>query len=175
MDAVVKRAEDITPEWLTKALQRTGHDLTVTSLELEEIGTGQMGSTYRLTLGYDGPPGPPTLVAKLASVDESRRQLVSAGYAAEVGFYLHLAPKLQVNTPRCWYGAIADENTAFTLVLDDLAPAAPGVQADGCTVAQARASIANRLRLPSAAVERSDAGEANLPHAPQRGDGRCHG
>ena len=147
MEAVAERAEDITPEWLTQALQSAGHDYTVTSVGHREIGTGQMGSTHRLVLGYEGPPGPPTLVAKLASPHESTRQLVSAGYAAEVGFYLQLAPQLEVSTPKCWYGAIAEGNTEFTLMLDDLTPAAPGVQADGCTVAQAAASIENLLGL----------------------------
>ena len=147
MGAVAERAEDITPNWLTEALQSAGHDYTVTVVRTEVIGTGMMGSTFRLAVDYEGPQGPPTLVAKLASMDESTRKLVSAGYAAEVGFYQHLAPRLQVNTPTCWYGAIAEGNTEFTLVLDDLAPSAPGVQADGCSVAQAEASLSNLLGL----------------------------
>lgn len=147
MEPVAKRAEDITPEWLTQALQSAGHAYTVTGIRAHVIGTGQMGSTYRLELEYAGNPGPPSLVAKLASLDESTRRLVSAGYAAEVGFYLHLAPRLEVKTPKCWYGAIADGNAEFTLLLDDLAPAAPGVQANGCTIAQASQAVENLLGL----------------------------
>jgi hypothetical protein len=144
---VAERVEHITPEWLTQAMQSAGHDLVVSTVRHEQIGTGQIGSTYRLVLAYEGRLGPSTLVAKLASADESRRALVSPGYAAEVGFYLHLAPQLHVDTPRCWYGAIAEGNSEFTLILDDMTPAIPGVQADGCTVAQAAAAIDNLLGL----------------------------
>jgi hypothetical protein len=86
-------------------------------------------------------------VAKLAATDPSTRSLVSAGYAAEVGFYLHLAPRLQVDTPKCWYGAITPGNTEFTLLLDDLTPAVPGVQAEGCSIAHAESAIDNLLGL----------------------------
>jgi hypothetical protein len=147
MDAVAETVHDITPGWLTRALQGAGHDYTVASVHHRAIGTGQMGCTYRLALDYDGPGGPPTLVVKLAAADESTRRLVSSGYAAEVGFYLHLAPRLQVSTPKCWYGAISEANTEFSLLLDDMTPAMPGVQVDGCTVREATSSIDNLLGL----------------------------
>ena len=147
MESVAETVQDITPSWLTQALQSAGHDYFITAVRPQAIDTGQMGCTYRLTLDYDGLIGPPTLVAKLAAEDGSTRRLVSAGYTAEVGFYLQLAPRLEVSTPRCWYGAIGEGGTEFTLVLDDLTPAAPGAQADGCTVAQAAISIDNLVGL----------------------------
>lgn len=78
MDAVAETVHDITPGWLTRALQGAGHDYTVASVHHRAIGTGQMGCTYRLALDYDGPGGPPTLVVKLAAADESTRRLVSS-------------------------------------------------------------------------------------------------
>jgi hypothetical protein len=147
MDAVVDRVEEVTAAWLTGALQAGGHDLVVDSVAADRIGTGQMGATYRLRLGYSGPAGPSTLIAKLATGEESTRSLIAPGYAAEVGFYRQLAPRLDVRTPRCWYAAIVEQKTHFTLLLDDVAPATPGIQADGCSIAQARASIANLVGL----------------------------
>ena len=52
MEPVVDGPEQLTPGWLTEALQSGGHDLTVAAVDAERIGTGQMGATYRLRLGY---------------------------------------------------------------------------------------------------------------------------
>ena len=106
-----------------------------------------MGTTYRLNLSYEGLEGPPTLIAKLAGEDEEMRAMVAPGYAAEVGFYSRLAPGLNIRTPRCWYGAITDDHTRFTLLLDDMFPATPGIQAEGCTVEQAAASLRTLVGL----------------------------
>ncbi len=147
MEPVADRAEDLTAAWLTDALHSSGHDLVVASVAAERFGTGQMGTTYRLRLTYEGAPGPSTLVAKLAAGDNASRAMVAPGYATEVGFYTQLVASLDVRRPRCWYGAIVDDKTRFTLLLEDLAPATPGVQANGCTVAHARASIRNLVGL----------------------------
>jgi phosphotransferase family enzyme len=147
MDAVADRVDELTAAWLTGALQSRGHDFTVETVAAEAIGTGQMGATYRLRLGYAGLDGPPTLIAKLATGEPASRTLIAPGYAAEAGFYRELAPRLDVRTPRCWYVAITDDRTSFTLLLDDVAPATPGVQAESCSIAQARASIANLVGL----------------------------
>ncbi|HEX4218468.1 MAG TPA: phosphotransferase [Acidimicrobiales bacterium] len=147
MEDVVDRPEDLTARWLSDALCASGHDLAIAGVEFERIGTGQMGTTYRLHLNYEGSRGPATLVAKLAGEDEASRALVAPGYAAEVGFYTAVAPGLSVRTPRCWYGAITSDKTRFTLLLDDVSSAVPGVQVEGCTVAQASASLLNLIGL----------------------------
>ena len=147
MDPVVDRVEDLTAPWVGEALRASGHVLAVDAVAAEPIGTGQMGATYRLRIAYARRAGPPTLIAKLATGDPASRALIAPGYAAEMGFYRELAPRLGVRTPRCWYGAISDDHTRFTLLLDDVAPATPGVQADGCSLAQARASLANLVGL----------------------------
>ena len=130
---------DITPAWLSAALDRE-----VTAVTAARVGTGQIGSTHRLDITYaPGSSGPARLVAKLAADDPARRASVAGGYHREVGFYRALAPTVAVRTPTCWYGAIAADWATFTLLLDDLAPAVPGVQADGCTVRQAEAAVRN--------------------------------
>src|SRR4051812_13253761 len=132
MGEVAVGVEDLTPAWLSAALGRS-----VRAVAAEPVGTGQMGASWRLTLDYQGEAGPPTLVAKLAAGDRAARGQVAMGYAKEVGFYAEVAAGLDARLPRCWYAAITDDDLDFTLLLEDLAPATPGVQADGCTVPQA--------------------------------------
>ena len=70
-----------------------------------------------------------------------------AGYQNEVGFYEHLLPTLDVRTPRCWHAAISDDGLRFTLLLEDLTPRVPGVQADGCAADRAEAAVRNLAGL----------------------------
>src|ERR1700730_1009196 len=147
MEGVFDHPAELTTTWLSEALSTPANPLTVADVSFERIGTGQMGATYRLCLGYQGSQGPPTLIAKMAGDDEASRAGVATGYAAEVGFYTELVTRLEVSTPRCWYGAIAADHSRFTLLLDDVSPAVPGIQADGCTVAQASVALRNLIGL----------------------------
>ena len=142
MIPVADGVDELTPEWVSTALGRT-----VRTVAAEQIGTGQMGESWRLTLGYDGEPGPSTVVAKLAAGDPDARGQVSVGFAKEVGFYTDLADGLDLRIPHCWYGAISEDSTSFTLLLEDLAPSTPGVQVDGCTVEQAAGAVRNLAAL----------------------------
>jgi Ecdysteroid kinase-like family len=151
---VAERVEDLTPEWLSLALQQR-----VRAVDAEPIGTGQMGSSWRIALTYDGEPGPASIVAKLAAGPPEVRAQVGMGFAKEVGFYTVLAPTLSVRTPHCLYGAITDDSANFTLLLEDLAPATPGVQARSCTLEQAAGAVRNLAAL----------------HASRWNDGALHG
>ena len=113
----------------------------MSAVAAERIGTGQTGATYRLSIDADD--GPLTLIAKVAAGDAAARRRVRNGYRSEVGFYRDIASTVDVATPHCWYAAITDDSLAFTLLLDDLSPRIPGVQAAGCTVEQARLAVAN--------------------------------
>jgi aminoglycoside/choline kinase family phosphotransferase len=55
--------------------------------------------------------------------------------------------RVRIRTPRCWYAEISDDSCSFVLLLDDLAPARPGVQVDGCTVEQAVDAVRNLAGL----------------------------
>ena len=55
--------------------------------------------------------------------------------------------RVQIRTPRCWHAEISDDNCSFVLLLDDLAPARPGVQVDGCSVDQAADAVRNLAGL----------------------------
>jgi Phosphotransferase enzyme family len=142
-EAVADGVEDITPAWLSSVL-----GVDVAGVEAQRVGAGQVGSTYRLAITYaPGSTGPARLVAKLAADDRAARQRVAIGYRKEVGFYTQVADTVDVRVPRCWHGAITADATAFTLLLDDLSPARPGVQAAGCAPGEAGAALRNVARL----------------------------
>lgn len=145
--ALADRTEELTADFLTDALVAGGHAWKIANVSARAIGTGQMGATYRLELGYEGTAGPPTMIVKLPASDPNARPAVANGYAAEVGFYLALASKVDVRTPRCWYGAISEDRTAFTLLLEDAAAARPGVQVQGCSIPEANAALTNLIGL----------------------------
>jgi aminoglycoside/choline kinase family phosphotransferase len=122
-------AEDLNVEWLSEVL-----GFEIRSLSVERIGAGQTSSAYRLTIDADDCP--PTLIAKIAEGDEVARRRVATAHRNEVGFYTRLAKTLEVRTPACWHGAVSDDGTEFTLLLEDLAPRLPGRQVVGCSIEQ---------------------------------------
>jgi aminoglycoside/choline kinase family phosphotransferase len=133
--AIVTDPAAVTPEWLTAVLRGVGHDATVTAVQAEAVGTGQMAHNERFTLVHDGDPAtvPRSVVGKFPSPSpESRAAGAAGGYRNEVRFYTDLAPTLAVRTPACLHGAVDDDSTEFTLILEDLAPAEQGNQLAGC-------------------------------------------
>ena len=62
--------EEFTPAWLTEQLRTSntiGADSTVIQVERRILGEGEgfMGIVARLSLSYEGPAGPATVIAKI--------------------------------------------------------------------------------------------------------------
>lgn len=134
--AIIDDPANVTVAWLNAVLVGAGHDVTITAIHREAVGTGQMAHNerYRFTFDGDGGTAPPSVVIKFPSPNEASRAAGAAGgYRNEVRFYTDLADQLSVVVPDCLYGAVSDDSTTFTLVLDDLAPARQGDQIDGGT------------------------------------------
>jgi hypothetical protein len=144
---IASEIADITPQWLTSVLRNEGVEAEVAAITATPIGTGQIGSCYRLTIDYARGTGPATLVAKLPSADRQRRAADAFTYRCEVGFYREAAPNLQVRRPLCHLAAMSDSGEEFTLLLEDLSPAEQGDQIAGCSVEQARAAVVNLAGL----------------------------
>ena len=147
---IVTDPADVTRDWLTTVLRRAGHDVTVRSIEAEPVGTGQMAHNERFVLSYEGDAdgAPRSVVGKFPSPsDESRAAGAAGGYRNEVRFYTDLAGGLAVRTPECLHGAVSDDSTVFTLILEDLAPARQGDQLAGCTPEQLVAAAENLAGL----------------------------
>jgi aminoglycoside/choline kinase family phosphotransferase len=143
MDAVndpVVDVDGLDERWLTEVL-----GTEVTEVVCARVGTGMTAAAYRLSLISSSEPT--TIIAKVAHGDEAARRRVAAGFRAEVGFYAHVVETLDVRAPRCHYAAISDDALRFTILLEDLSPRVPGVQADGCSLAQARQAVRNLAGL----------------------------
>lgn len=150
--AAIPAPEDLDAAWFTGVLRQAGHaDAAVTAVERRRIGTGQIGTCYRysLSLAHGSGDAPTTLIGKFPSADPLSRQtgVQLRNYYREVSFYQHVAPRLGISVPRCYYAAIAGEGPEFVLVLEDMAPAEPGDQIRGCSADVARAAVLELVGL----------------------------
>lgn len=129
--------DDLTKDWLTCALGRI-----VANVDKQQIGTGQIADSVRLTITYDDASNA-SLVAKVTSAVEASRRaaLMTRTYEREVGFFAELAGELPIRTPRCYWTGFDANTAAYCVLLEDLAPAEQGDQMRGCTVDQAAAAV----------------------------------
>jgi hypothetical protein len=146
--------EEVTPEWMTQALQGRGVDGTVVHLDVEAVGTGQLGETRRFFLRYQGTPppdAPQTVVGKFPSANAVAAETgkTMGFYRAEVMFYREAAARARIRTPATYVAEI-DATNDFVLLFEDLAPSVCGDQMRGCTVEQARAALAEAAMLHAA-------------------------
>jgi aminoglycoside/choline kinase family phosphotransferase len=153
---IPSRADDVDAAWITQAV-RSGGDFvsaSVTALEahpLEGVHGGLMGDLSRLTLTWDSDDAslPRSVVLKLPTQLEDNRAFAMAfgQYAAEHGFYTHLAPHTDIRVPRCWYGASDQAGEKFVLLLEDVGHLATVDPVDGLSVARAEIAVDEMTRL----------------------------
>jgi hypothetical protein len=145
---------EVTPAWITAALERKGIDANVAEITVETVGTGQLGETRRFHLTYAGAApldAPASLVAKFPSDDKtaatSGKEL--GFYRAELMFYKELAHRTSINTPEVYVAELNDDDD-FVLLFEDLAPAVQGDHMQGCSVEDARLALKEAALLHSA-------------------------
>ena len=147
---IAETPDQLTPEWLTSALQYAGliaNSTEVTAVKWELIGTGQMSDSARLILDYrtstPNTAAPATVLAKLPSADPTSRAtaLALGSYENEVRFYQQVAPRVLVRTPQVYYADIDVPTASFVLLLEDLRSSRPGDQLAGCVVTEAEVAI----------------------------------
>ncbi|MGH8996959.1 MAG: phosphotransferase family protein, partial [Acidimicrobiales bacterium] len=142
----------VTPAWLTEVLRSDGaigDASAVVASRSTSIGTGQVGDNVRFELDYEGPAGPASVVCKFGSSDPAS---AAAGvsmhlYETEVAFYTELAATVDVARPHCYFAAVTPGTADAALVMEDLAPAVPGDQITGCSVAEAERAVDEAARL----------------------------
>lgn len=146
--------EAVTPAWITEALRQRGVDATVSHLDMEAVGTGQLGETRRFHLQYKGTApatAPRSVVGKFPSANAVAAETgkTMGFYRAEVMFYREAAPRARIRTPAAYVAEI-DETNDFVLLFEDLAPAEVGDQMRGCSIEQARQALAEAAKLHAA-------------------------
>ena len=138
--SIVTSADELTASWLSTALGTTVDTVTATP-----VGTGQIGTCYRLEL--TGSAVPERILAKLPAADPATREMLAGVYRSEARYYNTIAATVAIKSPRCYYAAISDNGADFTLLLEDMSPSEQGDQLAGCTVDQARDSVINLAGL----------------------------
>src|ERR1700732_4368767 len=65
----LESVDDVTPAWITAVLAQSGIAVTVCRLLAVPVGNGQMGSCFRLYIGYDAGEGSDRLIRELAATE----------------------------------------------------------------------------------------------------------
>lgn len=159
MTAAVCGGQELTADFLTRALASQLRGTAVASVEIAPVGTGQVSDSYRLSLTYDGPAElPPTIIAKVPAADAASRNAARAfrTYEIEASFYSQLAPALPVALARCYYAAYDAVPDEYVVLLEDLAPALPGDQLTGLHPDDAAAAIGELAALHAAGWDSSE-------------------
>lgn len=162
MPPLLRTPAEVTPEWLTDVLRAAQRlrDRRVVALTSEQVGTGQMGTSVRYTLSYDGAAenAPTSVVCKFASADPTSRAtgLAMRIYEVEVNFYRQVAGTVNIRMPGCYFGDIDLGTGEFVLVLEDMTPCRQGDQLSGCSIDQAALALEElaKLHAPRWADER---------------------
>lgn len=92
--------EELTPEWLSNAL-----DSTIAGIKLEVLGQGQgfLGDVIRLSIDSPGGSLPATLIAKLPKKANRTMGEMLGVYEREVLFFQELGDKVPVRTPTIYF------------------------------------------------------------------------
>jgi hypothetical protein len=146
---------DLSPDWLTRALQHNNTIGTGTVREFEcshlEGGEGLYGQIFQLKLTYDRPEsdGPETIIAKFSSGNPKMRQRPNtrASYEREVRFYQEAAQESPIPVPACYYADVDMESGWHILLLEDLAPARNDSQTRGCSQTEALTAVQKIARF----------------------------
>lgn len=137
---IIDSVAEATPAWLSEALGSPVH-----SVRSEPVGSGQIGSCFRLLLTGDAVPS--QVLLKLPAADEGTRAMLAGAYRSERAFYRDLQPVLTVRTPQCFAATEVDDSGRFALLLQDMSPAEQGDQIGGCPPAQVADAAVNLAGL----------------------------
>ena len=113
--------DEITPEWLTRALRESGTAEKATVVEVRHEKIGDFSNQLsRLRPVYDAPePGAPaSLVVKRPKARTFGQLREGEGFANEIRFYTEVAPGLPITTPRAILGGV--EGAQAILVLEEV-------------------------------------------------------
>jgi hypothetical protein len=137
---VPRTADEVTPEWLTRALQANGRDVVVRTVRRTPLGegVGMMSLLEHVEVEYEHGDGPTTMVLKLPATNEANRAVALAFdiYRRETLFYRDVAALTPAATPEVYVSEIEGKE-AFVLLLEDLGHYRLGDQIVGCSVADA--------------------------------------
>ena len=130
---------DISADWLESRLSDGFPGAKVQDCSVTQIGQGEgfMAALARVMLTGESSESslPNSVIVKLSSPMEATRQLAARMnyYGREIGFYRDCAGDCGVKVPRCYSAESVEEDNRFAMIIEDLAPASPIDQVDGCS------------------------------------------
>ena len=133
--------EEVTPAWLTAALNYGGIEAVVDTVQIEPVGVGVgiMSLLFRLTPVYGAGDGPASMILKMAPPYEQVRA-VAAGYGfyeREVEIYRSLGDKVGLRPPLLYFADHDATTDDFVVVMEDFGSLRCCDQLDGCSPADA--------------------------------------
>ena len=149
--AEIPTPDDLTADWWAQTLEAAGHSVDVRGFTAADVGTGQVGRCIRYVFDYAGEAGhaPTSVVAKFSSDDATSRDTGQAlgTYRTEVNFYKHIAPKVGIRVPNCYFAEIDESGRDHLIVMQDLSPAQQGDQIAGAGVDVVRSAVLELVGL----------------------------
>lgn len=135
---IPRSVDEISPKWLTAALDSTCHGRTseITDIKVERIGLGAaesfMGTLARLYPVYSEQRSgrPKSLIVKLPDPDPVRRREQSRVFEAECGFYNSFSEHSYDNLAKLYYVASETGTCDHIIRLEDLACGRPASLVD---------------------------------------------
>jgi len=148
MVEVVKLTSDITPEWLTAALQENNViNSKVANVDLEPIGAGVglMAELCRLTIRYTGEESAPlTMIAKCAAQNDNIEVArILDFYNRETNFYNKIGNDCPLKVPDSYFGAVNQDTYDCVILMEDLGDVSLRDQLVGASVDEAFSAISN--------------------------------
>lgn len=139
---------ELTPEWLTAALQGEGRLPTgkVVDLEIDLLDPSKavFGTLARLHVSYSDAEAdlPATMIAKLPAADPAAFQRGSQGmYRRECRFFRDVAGRARIRVPDCYVVEFDEASSRFVLILEDLAKYQAGDGVGGLSPSNIRAVV----------------------------------
>jgi hypothetical protein len=145
-------ASELSLDWFNAATAgQVGAPASDISVEPLDGGDGFYGSLHKVTASYANAEKPRAFVAKLSTQDPLASAAVNQinCYEREVNFYRHVADRIPVRVPECYF-AEYDQARGESLLLLELIDGTPGTHLEGATFEQAEAAMRIAARLHGA-------------------------
>ena len=147
MSHLPETMDEVTGAWLEAAL--AGHPefdgAKIARIRKTPVGegVGQMSAIARLDLGYDGKPGPASVVVKLHAPFQGMRDvgIRYEMYARETAFYQSLAAEVTVSVPTIYFAGWDPASTRNVLVMEDMSDRYWPDQLSGHSLEQAQCCV----------------------------------
>ena len=115
--------EEVTLEWLNRALSSSGYPVSALSLRHGDF-IGGAATKLRLHLEFDGEPSPhglPSTMVLKACLEGGREALMSAGmYHHEAYFYRHIRDRYSVRAPKHYFAEEQHDPPQALVLMEDL-------------------------------------------------------